>query len=181
DWIDGGDDTDVVLGDNGTITRRFGAGGAWARWAGPSMDVIRDVQRFDDVDLVAGNDTIFGGAGDDILHGQRGNDTISGGAGADALYGQRGDDTLNGDAGNDLLSGGAGNDKAYGGEGDDTVIGDQLTVDSTNAVTPNVMHGLQVIHVAGSTEAASAIALGAFGTTIVPTVQLVAGATPSAL
>src|SRR5205823_9982646 len=64
-----------------------------------------DVQRFDDVDLIAGADAIFGGAGDDILHGQRGNDTISGGDGADEIYGELGNDTLSGDAGNDLVMG----------------------------------------------------------------------------
>lgn len=57
-----------------------------------------------------------------------GNDTIDGGAGDDIIYGQDGDDTIAGGLGNDELSGGAGNDtievaqgdSAIGGDGDDT-------------------------------------------------------------
>ena len=93
-----------------------------------------------------------------------GDDALSGGDGDDALFGQRGNDILNGDAGSDLLSGGAGDDEAYGGTGDDTIVGDELYVDSTTGVAPNVSHGLLIN-----------------GTVVVPTVQTIPGATLNAV
>ncbi|MEA4836908.1 MAG: type I secretion C-terminal target domain-containing protein, partial [Rhodospirillaceae bacterium] len=59
----------------------------------------------------AGNDTLYGGDGNDILYGGAGNDTLYGGAGNDTLYGGDGDDILYGGAGNDTLYGGAGADR----------------------------------------------------------------------
>jgi len=53
-------------------------------------------------DTHGGNDTLIGGAGNDILYGQGGVDTLIGGAGDDILYGGAGDDTFrwqDGDAG----------------------------------------------------------------------------------
>ena len=90
------------------ITRRAAAGGGWQHYAAPFGDTIRDVVRFDDIDGIGGNDTLLGGAGDDILHGQRGNDTIEGGAGDDELYGELGNDTLRGGDGQDTLLGDVG-------------------------------------------------------------------------
>jgi hypothetical protein len=57
-----------------------------------------------------GNNTLTGGAGNDILNGGNGNDTLNGGAG---------DDTLNGGNGNDIVVGGQGTDTAFLGNGDD--------------------------------------------------------------
>jgi len=54
-----------------------------------------------DGDTRGGNDTLDGGAGNDILYGQGGNDTLIGGSGSDLLNGGMGDDTFvwkNGDA-----------------------------------------------------------------------------------
>src|SRR5690606_38011018 len=91
--------------DNGTITRQLvpDQDTQWEKHPAPFADTIRSIQRFDDADRVSGNDTIEGGAGDDILWGQRGNDTIRGGEGDDELVGHLGDDVLAGDAGNDML------------------------------------------------------------------------------
>ncbi|MEZ5894124.1 MAG: PA14 domain-containing protein [Parvularculaceae bacterium] len=61
----------------------------------------------------AGNDTLIGGAGNDI---QRGGD------GDDALYGNGGNDNMRGGAGDDVLSGGAGNDYVYGEDGSDVFV-----------------------------------------------------------
>ncbi len=41
-----------------------------------------------------GNDTLSGGAGDDLMFGQEGNDMLSGGAGDDVIYGGSGADTF---------------------------------------------------------------------------------------
>ena len=70
--------------------------------------ILRTVQRYDDIDLVEGDDEIHGGDGQDVLHGQRGNDFISGGAGDDEIYGELGSDTLHGDGGQDTILGDTG-------------------------------------------------------------------------
>ena len=57
-----------------------------------------------------GDDTLMGGAGSDILHGDQGKDHLDGGAGNDTLYGEQGKDALKGGLGNDLLYGGEGKD-----------------------------------------------------------------------
>ena len=62
---------------------------------------------------------MWGGDGDDTLHGDGGNDVLHGEAGDDALYGGTGNDQLFGGTGNDTFSLGAGNDVAQGGDGSD--------------------------------------------------------------
>jgi Ca2+-binding RTX toxin-like protein len=114
DVIAGDTEADVILGDNGTIQRRPGDNGPWQRYAAPKADIIRDVVRFDDVEAVnglaqtVGNDTVDGGDGDDIIHGQRGQDSLLGGADDDELYGELGRDTLQGGAGHDTMLGDVG-------------------------------------------------------------------------
>ena len=61
----------------------------------------------------SGNDDLFGGAGDDIMHGIGGNDRLFGGGD---------NDYMSGDTGNDTLDGGAGVDKMYGGDNNDTFV-----------------------------------------------------------
>jgi Ca2+-binding RTX toxin-like protein len=61
----------------------------------------------------AGNDTITGGAGNDMLFGQSGNDTLIGGGGFDFLFGG---------SENDRLTGGDGDDQVFGESGDDLMI-----------------------------------------------------------
>jgi uncharacterized delta-60 repeat protein len=65
------------------------------------------------VDGGAGNDSILGGGGADVLLGNAGNDTIFGGGGADTLRGDDGNDYLNGGAGADRVFGDAGNDQIF--------------------------------------------------------------------
>ncbi|MDO8811543.1 MAG: retention module-containing protein [Gallionella sp.] len=57
-----------------------------------------------------GDDTLVGGAGNDMLFGEQGKDHLEGGSGNDTLYGGQGKDTLKGGLGNDLLYGGEGKD-----------------------------------------------------------------------
>jgi Ca2+-binding RTX toxin-like protein len=80
----------------------------------------------------AGNDSLFGGegadvlngdAGNDLIHGRGGNDTISGGLGADYVVGFAGDDVISGDEDNDTLLGSAGLDLIYGNDGNDSIRG----------------------------------------------------------
>jgi len=78
-----------------------------------------------------GNDTVLGGAGDDLVFGGDDNDKLSGAAGDDDLLGGNGNDVVDGGAGADELSGGNGNDTVTGGTGDDIGLlgaGDDLFV-----------------------------------------------------
>lgn len=83
----------------------------------------------------SGDDTLFGGDGDDLmlaydgddlLFGGDDDDRIFGGADDDTLYGEDGVDELIGGLGDDLLYGGEGVDTLSGGEGDDTLFGDRF-------------------------------------------------------
>jgi Ca2+-binding RTX toxin-like protein len=80
----------------------------------------------------AGDDVIFGGEGLSFLRGEEGNDILVGGSSFDDMHGNMGNDTLRGNDGddwvvggkdNDLLFGDAGIDIVYGNMGNDTVDG----------------------------------------------------------
>ena len=71
----------------------------------------------------AGSDQLWGGSGDDALHGNDGSDLLFGGGGNDRLDGGEDDDFLLGNYGDDKLAGGAGDDLLWGGEGADTLHG----------------------------------------------------------
>ena len=70
-----------------------------------------------------GNDTLYGGAGNDTINGGGGNDTIYGGSGVDNVDGNGDNDTLYGGSGNDTLQGSNANDVLIGGFGADTLTG----------------------------------------------------------
>jgi Ca2+-binding RTX toxin-like protein len=95
------DDHDVMIGDNGTITRPAVAD----RVDGAH---VRDVHLFD---LASTDTTVYG---NDTISGDQGNDRIFGGGGADTLHGNSGDDAIEGNPGNDSI---------YGDEGQDDLIG----------------------------------------------------------
>jgi Ca2+-binding RTX toxin-like protein len=78
--------------------------------------------------LGVGSQTFEGGAGDDVVFGERGNDILRGGPGNDQLFGGIGDDLLQGGPDDDRLIGGFGADSIDGEEGDDYVRGDS-TID----------------------------------------------------
>lgn len=80
-----------------------------------------------------GDDTVWGGAGDDFVNGYTGVETVHGGAGNDwirtgldndIVYGDAGDDEVIAGEGNDEIHGGADTDKVGGGPGNDTLWGD---------------------------------------------------------
>ena len=127
DTIFAGDDSDVVLGDNGRIVRKalswaqgppYVNALVWKRRTDANADILRSVQRFDDVDGVSGHDVMHGDGGDDQLHGQRGDDTIEGGEGQDEIHGDQGDDKLYGNGGDDTIIGDVGHFvRAFNGDG----------------------------------------------------------------
>ncbi|MEM7311790.1 MAG: hypothetical protein AAF497_01435 [Planctomycetota bacterium] len=107
DFLTGGDAADVIIGDNGTINRRWiAATEEFERYVAPFADVIRDVELFDFIDDIGGNDTLIGDDGDDRLFGQLGDDTLDGGAGTNEMIGGRGNNHLIGGVGTDFLIGG---------------------------------------------------------------------------
>ncbi|WP_197491123.1 hypothetical protein [Planctomyces sp. SH-PL62] len=78
-------------------------------------------------DSICGNDgvdVLLGGLGNDSIWGAGGNDYIDGGAGRDRLAGNDGHDVIEGGIGSDVILGGAGDDKLSGGDGDDVILGD---------------------------------------------------------
>ena len=72
---------------------------------------------------VNGNDTILGGADRDVISGGSGRDVIFGGAGDDVIEGGEDGDVIVGGFGRDRLLGGGGNDTIRAGEGRDTLTG----------------------------------------------------------
>jgi Ca2+-binding RTX toxin-like protein len=69
-----------------------------------------------------GNDTIVGGALNDLISGDSGNDKLMGGDGDDALAGGTGNDQLFGRAGEDVFIAGNGIDYISGGTGNDVIF-----------------------------------------------------------
>ncbi len=82
-------------------------------------DSERDASgKIDDTDATLerdsdGNDSLYGGHGDDILLGLGGNDILDGGDG---------DDILLGGSGNDIIYAGTGKDVIFGGSGNDIIV-----------------------------------------------------------
>ncbi len=75
-------------------------------------DVFTAAASFTATDLqgLAGDDTLIGGARADTLMGGDGNDTLRGNGGDDQLQGGDGNDSLDGGAGADVMTGGSGDD-----------------------------------------------------------------------
>lgn len=89
-----------------------------------------------------GNDTIFGGLGNDRIGGKGGNDV---------LYGDDGNDRIWGDAGDDLIEGGPGNDRLWGDSGDAEGGADifVLTADAGTDTINDFEVGIDLIGLAG--------------------------------
>ena len=91
-----------------------GSSGADSLFGGAGTDLILGQGQKDEID---------GGDGEDILSGGTWADTLSGGAGSDVLLGASGADVLFGGDQSDLLIGGQGDDALYGGADDDDLVG----------------------------------------------------------
>ena len=138
DYIEGEEGDDVILGDD--------LPSAGSLWSWLSTQISSQANQ-------SGNDVLIGGAGDDKIYGQGGNDVIDGGAGNDVLQGDRVDHGMQyaydptGVAGNDYIDGGEGDDEIYGDGGDDTLIGgagDDFIVGDSISI-PGSEHGADTI------------------------------------
>ena len=152
DTITGANGTNIIVGDTGTVDGVSGGSGGHFTVASTTLGT--------------GNDTITGGALNDVLLGGGGNDTIHGLSGDDIIAGDfativrtavfgdssllvsaattndsvaGGDDHLYGETGSDIILGGGGNDTIDGGTGNNVLIGDFGTVTPPNGTTPDVV------------------------------------------
>jgi Ca2+-binding RTX toxin-like protein len=92
------------------------------------------------VDGGAGNDTVNGSDGPDLILGGEGDDVLNGGGGDDRIVGDRGADTMNGGSGDDTLvwNNGDGSDVANGDDGrDDVEVNGAPAAGDVFAVQPN--------------------------------------------
>jgi Ca2+-binding RTX toxin-like protein len=149
--LDGGAGTDTLrLAANGGISLSLSATGAQNTGQGTLT-----ITSFENLEGGAGNDTLVGSTGTNVLNGGAGNDTLNGGGAVDTLIGGPGNDILNGGTSGDiadysraaggvvasLVAGQASND---GDGGSDTLVSvenltgsafdDQLTGDAGNNV-----------------------------------------------
>ena len=127
-----GDDTIRTHGGNDTVNIE---GGDNLVYLGDGIDevIVQDEKSSTDDVLTAygeagddtlrgGNKTIdklYGGAGNDSLHGLKNNDVLHGGDGDDRIFNDGGDDVVDGGAGTDTIHLGSGKDIITGGTGTD--------------------------------------------------------------
>ncbi|MBB2485714.1 hypothetical protein H5407_10835 [Mitsuaria sp. WAJ17] len=142
DLIDGGDDEDVIYGQQGGDTLLGGNGDDIVfgdRNMLPQATVLTDA-----------DDLIDGGDGNDSLRGEAGSDLIRGGSGNDQLYGDNTDEGASAaDQGQDVLEGGAGNDSVWGAGDADTISGgegdDYLSGDAASDELAVSLHGADLL------------------------------------
>lgn len=122
DYISAGPDRDFVFGDDGPDTIYGGSGDdgfdQGGLIGGDGMDTIHGEEGNDEIyGYIKGGTShekwgnfLYGDAGDDTIYGDNGGDVIEGGIGNDTMYGQGGIDTLTGGLGIDTMFGGSGAD-----------------------------------------------------------------------
>jgi Ca2+-binding RTX toxin-like protein len=110
-------------------------------WGGAFNDILTGGNGQDFFVGGAGADSLVGGNGNDYLVGGLGNDVLNGDWNEDVLQGDEGDDSLNGGQGNDTLVGGLGADAMAGGDGNDYYYVDA----SGDSVTEGAVGGVDVV------------------------------------
>ncbi|MCT4577687.1 calcium-binding protein [Donghicola sp.] len=152
DSVEGGDDNDVLFGDQRTLDQidDLDALGAAPNLTLANSNALREFLSAEPDGVNDGDDSYYGGAGDDILYDgysyteveeQVDFDLLEGGDGDDRIFDFDGSSTLNGGAGDDVLVAVEGFEASFvkdyvtteireyadilrGGEGNDTLIGD---------------------------------------------------------
>lgn len=116
----GGEDPDTGDGENPVVIERSDND---ILYGGTGQDELHGRSGNDTLYGNNGEDDLHGGSGDDALYGDSASDNLYGNSGNDTLYGGQGNDSLNGNNGDDILYGEAGNDELIGGTGNDTLDG----------------------------------------------------------
>ncbi|GHD58248.1 hypothetical protein GCM10017083_40930 [Thalassobaculum fulvum] len=109
DLLSGGDGADTLFGGQNDGPFSVGSDGSSAQREG--VDTLVGGAGADLLYGNKGGDLLLGGSGDDVLYGGQDADTLSGGAGNDTLFGNRDDDTMAGGAGADVFGVGLGDDR----------------------------------------------------------------------
>jgi Ca2+-binding RTX toxin-like protein len=119
DSYNGGSGTDTI--DYSALTAlqpiSVNLGTGFASGAAIGTDTLSSIEN---VNSGAGNDSVFGSNGNNVLHGGDDTDNIVGGAGSDQLFGDAGNDTLNGGVNDFAVTPAAANDVLWGGADNDT-------------------------------------------------------------
>jgi Ca2+-binding RTX toxin-like protein len=129
-------DIEVLVGGWGNDYLNFFSGPAgWHKLVGNAgndtligsngPDLMEDGAGDDSLKGNYGDDMLLATSGNDILRGEYGRDLLTGGTENDVLYGDGNWDTLWGDEGNDTMYGGYAEDTMNGGSGNDVMYGDE--------------------------------------------------------
>lgn len=119
----GGDGNDWFRNNTSVPTQANGHRGDDTLIGGAANDILRGGDGIDRVYGNSGNDSLAGDSGRDYFFGGIGHDSINGGIGNDRLLGEGGNDSINAGDGNDYSDGGTGNDTINAEAGDDKVFG----------------------------------------------------------
>jgi Ca2+-binding RTX toxin-like protein len=149
DSLYGGDGQDMLVGGRGADLFYGGNGDDQIR---EDWYVVSNPSELDDgndtayggagndyIRTLSGDDSVFGGGGNDTVWADDGDDTLIGDAGHDDLFGGEGDDILDGGLGNDLLDSGAGMSTLSGGDGNDTLAAMGISI--TGALNTSQLYG----------------------------------------
>ena len=145
DVIDSGIDDDVVFGGSGDDYIEAGLGSDYVEGGDGNDTILAGIDAFSDYvgddpnlpfpgvnnpdgtpalsdpNTEDGQDTVYGGAGNDVIFTGDDRDVIFGGTGDDTIHAGIDDDYVEGGEGNDSITGGHGSDTIYGNEGDDYI------------------------------------------------------------
>ncbi len=119
----------------------LGFGGNDTISGGANDDIILSGSGDDIVDGDGGADIILGGKGFDNVHGGADNDTIFGGDQADTIAGDGEDDVISGGSGNDYIHGNTGDDVMKGDSGADVMFGDAGDDQVFGQTEPDILFG----------------------------------------
>jgi Ca2+-binding RTX toxin-like protein len=117
--MDGGAKDDTIYGEGGNDIIFGGVGASPASGVGCELQTSAS----DKLLKFRSSPLNIGGSGDDTIYGGDGNDCIDSGSGEDIVYGEDGNDTLQGDNHMDYLNGGLGDDWLDGGWHSDECVG----------------------------------------------------------
>lgn len=135
-----GDGNDIAVYVGGTLDSTYNNVPYMRLYGGSGDDTLTvdsDVTVDSQIWLQDGNDTLYGGGGDDYVSDGAGTDIVYAGGGNDTLAGAEGNDSLFGEAGDDRIECNADNEADYvsGGDGSDVGIYDALDSDDGTVET----------------------------------------------